>query len=154
VVLADLAAAGQVAASVDGGWLARMEDVRHDARRRLVAAGREADLEAALHVAVLVVTASTQPHAGDREATPAEVVRSGGILWLLGGAVAWALARAGPEGALTADPFEPWAELLASGLWPVGPAGDRLVVGSKPGGGGTAPIRHLCAATAQEPPPR
>jgi len=87
-----------------------------------VAAGRGLALEAALHVAVLVATEPLD--GGDAGPGPGadRRIMSGNVLWLLGGAVANAMAAEG------FDPFAAWAELLACGLWPVGPSGGRLVV--------------------------
>ncbi len=59
-------------------------------------------------------------------ATDADVdahIASGAQLWLLGAAVAWALAAGGTD-----HPFAPWAELVTAGLWPVGPSCGQLVV--------------------------
>lgn len=109
----------RAAAGIEPRWLAEVDDRRSDARRALLAGGREAELEAALHVAVLVATERLDP------ADDADVdahVASGAQLWLLTAAVASALAGARP------DPFGPWAELVVAGLWPLGPSGGRLVV--------------------------
>lgn len=119
------AVASQAARAVDRAWLTAVDDRRDEARDALVAAGRDEALEAALHVAVLVATGRLRAAEDD----PASVVASGAWLWLLGGAVAWAL-RGLP---VADDPFASWADLLSWGLWPVGPTGGRLVVGSLQG---------------------
>ncbi|MCA1683576.1 MAG: hypothetical protein LC708_00365, partial [Actinobacteria bacterium] len=54
--LVGLGAGVKAAVGVDPAWLARMERRRSAPRRLLTAAGRELDMEAALHVAVLVAT--------------------------------------------------------------------------------------------------
>lgn len=115
-----VAAASRVAAA----FLADVERRRAALRRTLVAAGREGELEAALHVAVLVATDRLDP------ADDADVdahVASGARLWLLTGAVVSALAGARP------DPFDSWARLVAAGWWPVGPSEGRLVVSDAAG---------------------
>lgn len=108
----------EAAKVVDPGWLAEVGRQRERPRRGLEEVGRAEDLEAALHVAMLLAT--------ERFARPdssvAERVAAGGRLWLLGGMVAWALTGPGD------DPFVSWATLVTAGLWPVGPAGGRLVV--------------------------
>lgn len=106
--------AEEAAGRVDPGWLAAVDGVRAAVRAEAVAGGREPELEAALHLALLV--AGEHGTAGDR-------VASGARLWLAAGAAASALAGRDP------DPFAPWARLLAAGRWPVGPSGGRLVVG-------------------------
>lgn len=93
-------------------------------RRALVSAGREVELEAALHVTMLLATDRLDPD--DDEDIPAHVA-SGAQLWLLGGAVASCLFANG------IDAFASWAELVARGWWPIGPSRGRLVVA--PGGG-------------------
>lgn len=116
VVCVGLAAGVEAAAAVDPSWLAQVERRRSAARDDVVAAGRAEELEAALHVALLVATASVD---GDVDAR----IASGARLWLLAGAVASAL-RGQP------DPFDAWGRLVAAGWWPVGPSGGRLVVSS------------------------
>ena len=110
----DLAAGVEAAAGVDPSWLAEVDRRRAAARHDVVAGGRGEQLEAALHVALLVATvqlgAGVDAH-----------VASGARLWLLAGAVASAL-RGEP------DPFQAWGRLVAAGWWPVGPSGGRLVV--------------------------
>jgi hypothetical protein len=110
----DLAAGVEAAAGVDRSWLAEVDRRRAAARRDVVAAGRGEQLEAALHVALLVATAHVGAGVDAR-------VASGARLWLLAGAVASAL-RGEP------DHFHPWGRLVAAGWWPVGPSGGRLVV--------------------------
>ncbi|HEX2041482.1 MAG TPA: hypothetical protein VHF24_02490, partial [Acidimicrobiales bacterium] len=110
--------AAHVADQVDRSWMAAVERRRSAPRSRLAAAGRGLELEAALNLAMLVGTGPVEDDGLQLEAR----VFSGARLWLLGGAVAWALA--GGE-----DPFSSWAELVSFGLWPVGPVGDRLVLG-------------------------
>ena len=105
--------------AVDPEWMAVVEQRRSAPRAALVAGGRAVELEAALNLVMLV---GTEPVDGDRHQLEARTA-SGARLWLLGGAVAWALAGGD-------DPFRAWAELVSYGLWPVGPAGGRLVVGA------------------------
>ena len=114
LVCVELAAGVEAAAGVDPSWLAEVDRRRAAARRDVVAAGRDEQLEAALHVALLVATA----HVGaDVDAR----IASGARLWLLAGAVASAL-RGEP------DHFRAWGRLVAAGWWPLGPSGGRLVV--------------------------
>ena len=110
----DLVAGVEAAAGVDPSWLAEVDRRRAAARAAVMAAGREEELEAALHVALLVAT-------GPPDAGVDARVASGARLWLLAGAVASALA--GPP-----DPFHAWGRLLAAGWWPIGPSGGRLVL--------------------------
>lgn len=113
------AAGVEAAARVDPTWLAEVDRRRAEPRRALAAAGREAEMEAALHVTMLVATERLDP------ADDADVeahVASGAQLWLLAGAVVSALAGTDP------DPFAAWAQLVAAGWWPIGPSGGRLVV--------------------------
>ncbi|MFN2607599.1 MAG: hypothetical protein ABR511_06830 [Acidimicrobiales bacterium] len=119
VAVVALDAGVEAAGRVDGSWLARAGAARDDARRAVLAAGRHADLEAAVHVAMLVATERLDP---PDDADVAAHVASGARLWLLAGAVASALAGVQP------DPFAGWARLVAAGWWPVGPSGGRLVV--------------------------
>lgn len=114
-----LAAGVEAAALVDRAWSGAVEERRSQVRRSLVAAGRETELEAALHVVVLLATDRLDP-AGDDDVEAH--LASGAQLWLLAGAVASALDGAEP------DPFAPWARLVTGGWWPVGPSGGRLVV--------------------------
>lgn len=109
----------EAAGRVDGTWLAAVDRARGSARDRLLASGRHAQVEAAVHVAVLVATERFEP--ADRADVGAHVA-SGARLWLLAGAVVSALAGRVP------DPFQPWGSLVAAGWWPVGPSGGRLVV--------------------------
>ncbi len=120
-----LAEAVEATARVDEAWLAAVDGCRSAPRAPLVAAGRGTELEAALHLAMLVATGPID------EGLPAEErVASGARVWLLGGAVAWALLGAGRDLADTdVDPFEAWADLVSYGIWPVGPVDGRLVVG-------------------------
>ena len=119
VVVLDLAAAVDAAGAVDGRWLAAVDRRRDALRRAVVAAGRDEEMEAAVHVAVLGATVWLDP----ADDTDVEAhVASGAQLWLLTGAVVSALAG------VTPDPFEPWVRLLAAGWWPVGPSRGRLVV--------------------------
>jgi hypothetical protein len=112
-------------ADVDPAWLAAVDRRRAAARPPLLAAGRADELEAALHVAMLVATDVLDPTgAGDVDAH----VASGAQLWLLGGAVAWSLAGGGRA----RNPFGPWAELVTAGWWPVGPSRGELVVAVVP----------------------
>ena len=113
---------------VDGGWLARLERRRNDARRRLLDAGREDRLDLAEHVAMLVATPRLRPaDPGDADA----LAMSGAVLWLLGTLVA---------DALTGDRDDALAELVARGWWPVGPVDGAFLVApldlpSRPRGG-------------------
>jgi hypothetical protein len=114
LVCVDLVAGAEAAAGVDPSWLADVDRRRMAARAAVVAAGREDELEAALHVAMLVAT-------GRLDAGVDARVASGARLWLLAGAVASALAGA-------PDPFHAWGRLVAAGWWPVGPSRGRLVM--------------------------
>ena len=114
VVEADAGAAA--AGAVDRDWMGVVEARREVPRSALEARGRAPDLEAALNLAMLVGV-GTQGLAGE-----ASRVASGARLWLLGGAVAWALLDE-PD-----DPFAAWGDLVSCGLWPVGPVDGRLVV--------------------------
>lgn len=109
----------EAAARVEPQWLAGLDGQREAARRALVEAGREAEMEAALHVTMLVGTERLDP---DDDADVDAHIASGAQLWLLTGAVVSALTGAEP------DPFEPWGRLVAAGWWPVGPSQGRLVV--------------------------
>jgi len=123
-----LRAGVEAAAGVDRAWLAAVDRGRAAPRQAMVEGGREAEMEAALHVAMLLATERLDP------ADDAEVdahIASGARLWLLAGAVVSALAGVVP------DPFEGWARLIVAGWWPVGPSGSRLVV-SDPAPGVTA----------------
>ncbi len=118
LVAVGLAEAVKATAHVDKAWLAVVDRCRTEARAPLVAAGRGTELEAALHLAMLLATGPVD------EGGPAEArVASGARLWLLGGAVAWALVDD------DVDPFESWGDLVSYGMWPVGPVDGRLVVG-------------------------
>jgi len=124
LAVVDLAAGVEAAERVDRAWLAAVERRRSAPRRALAAAGRGAETEAAVHLALLMGTERLDP------ADDADVdahVASGAQLWLLAGAVVSALSGAEP------DPFAPWARLVAAGLWPVGPSGGRLVVSAPTG---------------------
>lgn len=114
-----LAAGVEAAARVEPGWLASLGRARDAVRRAVLDAGRQAELEAALHLTILLATERLGP-AGD--AGQAARVASGARLWLLTGAVASALAGGRP------DRFAPWASLAVAGWWPVGPVEGRLVV--------------------------
>lgn len=107
------------AARVDEAWLRAVDRRRSECRDRVVAAGRRAEMEAALGETMELATERFDP--ADDEDVAAHVA-SGARLWLLTGAVVSALAGADP------DPFEAWARLVTAGWWPVGPCGDRLVV--------------------------
>ena len=128
-----LAAGVEAASRTDPSWLARVERRRAAAREALEAAGRSAEAEAAVHVAVLLATERLDPaDDGDVEAH----VASGAQLWLIAGAVVSALSGADP------DPFGPWASLIVAGWWPVGPSRGHLVVSA------TGPSGRLERATA------
>jgi hypothetical protein len=111
----------EASAFVDRVWLARVDEVRDAQRRALAVAGRQAALEAALHVALLMATERWDP-ADDTDL--GAHVASGAQLWLLGGAVASALAGTDP------DPFAAWGRLVTGGWWPVGPSRGSLVLGA------------------------
>jgi hypothetical protein len=113
------AAGVAAAARVDASWLAEVERRRAACRQALVAEGRGTEVEAALHVALLLATERLDP--ADDSDVEAHVV-SGAQLWLLAGAVVSALSNVQP------DPFQPWASLVAAGWWPIGPVDGRLVV--------------------------
>ena len=112
-----------VADEVDPAWMAVVERRRSAPRAGLVSGGRGVALEAALNLAMLL---GTEPFDDDGPQLDARVA-SGARLWLLGGAVAGALAGGD-------DAFAPWAELVSFGFWPVGPVLDRLVLGAPPQG--------------------
>jgi hypothetical protein len=114
LVLVDLTAGVAAAAEVDPSWLAEVDRRRAAARAAVVAAGRQEELEAALHTVLLAATTPVDAGIDAR-------VASGACLWILAGAVASALA--GPP-----DPFHAWGRLVAAGWWPIGPSGGRLVV--------------------------
>ncbi|MDQ6797266.1 MAG: hypothetical protein M3011_04440, partial [Actinomycetota bacterium] len=120
--------AAEAATAVDPAWLTVVDTRRSAPRAALVAAGRETELEAALHLAMLLATVALE------DGSPPEArVASGARLWLLGGAVAWALLGGQADlGSLGNDPFAPWADLVSYGIWPVGPVPGRLVVGVDP----------------------
>ena len=113
-------AEGVVAADrVVPDWLAAVDWRRAGCRNAVAAAGRSAEMEAALHVVVLVATEKLDPR---DDADVDAHVASGARLWLVAGAVVSALSGADP------DPFGPWARLVAAGWWPVGPSDGRLVL--------------------------
>jgi len=109
----------EAAASLDSKWLAAVEARRSYARHALLEAGRGQQLEAALHVAMLLGAEALDPH--DDTDVGAHVA-SGAMLWILGGAVAWALTATQPT------PFASWASLVVHRRWPVGPSRGRLVL--------------------------
>jgi len=112
-----LVEAVEATAAVDRAWLDAVDRCRVAPRHGLEAAGRGTELEAALHLAMLLATGAV----ADTVAVAARVA-SGARLWLLGGAIAWALT--GDD----TDPFACWADLVSYGLWPIGPVGGRLLV--------------------------
>ena len=116
----------EAAAQLDTQWLAAVDRRRTGCRRALAAAGRDEQMEAALHVAVLVATERLDP---DDDADVDAHVASGARLWLVAGAVVSALSGADP------DPFWSWGRLVAAGWWPVGPCGGRLVLSAAGSGG-------------------
>jgi hypothetical protein len=107
------------AAQVDQAWLGEVDRRRAAARRAVVAAGRGAEMEAALEMAIVLATERFDP--ADDTDVDAHVA-SGARLWLLTGAVVSALTGVHP------DPFASWARLVTAGWWPVGPSDGRLVV--------------------------
>jgi len=113
-----LADAVLAAGEVDPDWMAVVDERRSVPRPLLAAAGRTTELEAALHLAMLLGTRPVGPQDGVGGARAA----SGARLWLLGAGVSWALIED------AADPFAAWTELVSYGIWPVGPTGGRLVV--------------------------
>jgi len=115
-----LSDAVEAAGSIDATWLDGLDERRRAPRSALVEGGRSIELQAALHVVMLLATAQLDPAIDDDVDAH---VASGAQLWLLGAAVAWCLA-AGPG----RDPFAAWAELVVRGWWPVGPCQGRLVV--------------------------
>lgn len=114
----------RAAAEVDADWMAVVDERRSVPRATLAAAGRTADLEAALNLAMLLATRPVKEHDGDGWAR----VESGARLWLLGAGVSWALTERAD------DPFASWTDLVSYGIWPVGPTGGRLVVYVGPDG--------------------
>ena len=114
-----LPAGVEAAMRVEPEWLAAVDRRRTACRQHLVTAGREDDMEAALHVAMLMATGHLDP---DDDTDVDAHVASGARLWLLAGAVVSALSGVDP------DPFDGWARLIAAGWWPVGPSDGRLVV--------------------------
>lgn len=111
--------AAELATLLEPGWVDAVDLRRSAPRRALVEAGRGPELEAALHAAMLLAVERLPASENGSDLRAA----SGLQLWLLGGMVTAALAAVDP------DPFGPWAELLGFGLWPIGPAAGRLVVG-------------------------
>ena len=105
--------------ALDEAWLAEVDRRRDGGRAALAAAGRQAEMEAALNLAILMATERFDP-ADDTDADAHAA--SGARLWLLTGAVVSALAGTAP------DPFAPWARLVAAGWWPVGPCRGGLVM--------------------------
>lgn len=119
LAVVSLAEGVERSAEVDADWFEEVDRRRSAPRSELLAAGRGTELEAALHVTMLLATEALDP----ADDTDVEAhVASGAQLWLLAGAVTWALAGTGT------NPFGPWSELVASGLWPIGPSGGRLVI--------------------------
>ena len=117
VAVVDLPHALEASAAVDRAWLAEVERERERPRALLIARGRSGELEAAVHAAMLLGT----EHLGPVDDDVAGRVASGALLWLLGGAVSWALAA--PD-----SPFDAWAELVVRRWWPLGPSGGRLAL--------------------------
>ena len=117
VAAVGLAAGVGAAGAVDRAWMDVVEARREAPRRVLAGRGRSAELEAALNLGMLIGTDALTGTAGE-----AARMASGARLWLLAGAVAWALL-AGPD-----DPFAAWGDLVSWGLWPIGPVDGRLVV--------------------------
>jgi hypothetical protein len=109
----------EAATQVDRHWLAAVDRCRTASRHALTAAARDEEMEAALHIALLLATERLDP---DDDADVDAHVASGARLWLVAGAVVSALSGADP------DPFEAWGRLVAAGWWPVGPSGGRLVL--------------------------
>ncbi len=114
-----LGAGVAAAAGVDPTWMAEVERRRAALRDAVVATGREEQLEAALHIVMLIATERLDP---SDDADVDAHVASGARLWLLSGAVVSALD--GED----SDPFAAWAWLVVAGWWPVGPCRGRLVV--------------------------
>ena len=106
-------------AQVDMQWLDAVDRRRTLSRQALAAAGRDEQMEAALHIAVLLATERLDP---DNDADVDAHIASGARLWLVAGAVVSALGGADP------DPFWAWGRLVAAGWWPVGPSEGRLVL--------------------------
>lgn len=106
--------------ALPAGWLHALEFRRQQAWRALTCGGRRVELEAVLNVAVLLLADRTSA-----DDPPDERMASGARMWLLGPALASALANQ------VHDPFAAWGELVAHGLLPVGPLGGRLVVADR-----------------------
>jgi hypothetical protein len=119
LALVSLKEAVDASAALDRGWVAGVDRLRSSPRSELLESGRGPQLEAALHVTMLLATEILDP---DDDTDVAAHVMSGARLWLLTAAVTWALT------ATTPNPFSPWAELITAGLWPIGPCEGRLVV--------------------------
>ena len=109
----------EAAGQVDGTWLAEVDRRRNGCRQALAAAARDEQMEAALHVAMLLATERLAP---PDDADVDAHVASGARLWLVAGAVVSALSGADP------DPFWAWGRLVAAGWWPVGPSDGRMVL--------------------------
>jgi hypothetical protein len=118
VAVVDLGGGVAAAGAVDRAWMGLLEARRQTPRAALEAHGRSHELEAALNLAMLLGTEGVLVGDDDEAAR----VASGARLWLLAGAVAWALLDDAD------DPFAAWGELVSYGLWPVGPVDGRLVV--------------------------
>ncbi|MGI8807432.1 MAG: hypothetical protein ACR2KK_06260 [Acidimicrobiales bacterium] len=114
-----LAEGAEASGRVDRQWLAVLDRRRSVSRLALEATGRREEMEAALHVALLVATERLDP---DDDTDVDAHIASGARLWLVAGAVVSALSDIEP------DPFEAWARLIGAGWWPVGPSGGRLVL--------------------------
>ncbi|WP_440073672.1 hypothetical protein [Streptosporangium sp. OZ121] len=146
-VVRDPAVAAAAMDRVDPGWLEALDRRRGAARERLVAAGREQQLDTAEHVAMLVATPRLDP--ADQTDPDARAV-SGALLWLIGTVVADALADPGGAPAANGggpghdededdgkdDPLSGLAELLASGWWPIGPVNGAFLISPYAADGG------------------
>ncbi len=146
-VVRDPAVAAAAMDRVDPGWLEALDRRRGAARERLVATGREKQLDTAEHVAMLVATPRLDP--ADQTDPDARAV-SGALLWLIGTVVADALADPGGAPAANGDgpgrdedddkddddPLSGLAELLASGWWPIGPVDGAFLISPYAADGG------------------
>ena len=126
VAVVGLGAGVAAAGAVDRPWMSVVEARREAPRAVLEARGRSLELEAALNLAMLIGTEGPVGTEGTADVAggddDAARMASGARLWLLGGAVAWALLDD------PGDPFAAWGDLVSYGLWPVGPVAGRLVV--------------------------
>lgn len=117
--IVEVGAAVEASAHAEADWAAAVERERLAAHHVLKVQDRVEDMEAALHLTMLLATERLDP--ADDTDMDAHIA-SGAQLWLLTGAVVSALAGTVP------DRFAPWARLVAHRWWPVGPSAGHLVV--------------------------